>query len=96
MLGDSSATARRAFSGSDNFSNARRDSLFYGVYIFGDYETRRIFGLTQENGRLKEIRQIGTSPQRIVSFGRDGSGELYVVGYEGTIYRIDFEHSHFD
>jgi putative heme-binding domain-containing protein len=65
-------------------------SPFYGVYIFGDYETRRIFGLTQEKGALKQIRQIGTSPQRIVSFGRDEAGELYVVGYEGTIYGIEF------
>src|ERR1051325_5244575 len=64
-------------------------SSFYGIYIFGDYETRRIFGLTQEKGRLKEIRQIGTSPQRIVSFGRDEAGELLMVGYEGMIYSID-------
>lgn len=68
---------------------ARRDSSFYGVYVFGDYETRRIFGLTQQNGQLKEIRQIGVSPQRIVSFGQDNSGELFIVGYEGMIYSID-------
>ena len=68
---------------------ARRDSSFYGVYIFGDYETRRIFGLTQEKGQLKQIRQIGTSPQRIVSFGQDNSGDLFIVGYEGMIYTID-------
>jgi len=74
---------------------AKRESPFYGVYIFGDYETRRIFGLTQDNGKLKQIRQIGTSPQRIVSFGRDEAGELYVVGYEGTIYRIDWAQSQF-
>jgi len=67
---------------------AHRDSSFYGVYIFGDYETRRIFGLTQENGQLKTIRQIGTSPQRIVSFGRDEAGELYIVGYEGTLFKV--------
>src|SRR6266446_5778428 len=72
---------------------ANSKSPFYGVYIFGDYESRRIFALTHENGELKLIRQIGTSPQRIVSFGRDEAGELYIVGYEGTIYRIDFGQS---
>src|SRR5205814_8692196 len=69
---------------------------FYGVYIFGDYESRRIFGLTQDKGLLKDIRQIGTSPQRIVSLGRDEAGELYVVGYEGTIYRIEFGGARFE
>lgn len=64
-------------------------SSFYGVYVFGDYESRRIFALTQTNRVLKTIRQIGAAPQRIVSFGRDAQGELYVVGYEGMIYRMD-------
>jgi glucose/arabinose dehydrogenase len=68
----------------------QRGSSFYGVYIFGDYQSQRIWGLTQENRVLKKIRQIGTAPQRIVSFGRDTQGELYLVGYEGTIYKIDF------
>jgi putative heme-binding domain-containing protein len=72
------------------------NSSFYGVYIFGDYETRRIFGLTHEKGQLKEIRQIGTSPQRIVSFGRDEAGGIYVVGYEGTIFKIDFQAARFE
>jgi putative heme-binding domain-containing protein len=70
---------------------ANPKSPFYGVYIFGDYQSQRIWGLTQENRRLKRILQIGTAPQRIVSFGRDHVGELYLVGYEGMIYKIDFD-----
>jgi putative heme-binding domain-containing protein len=69
---------------------ANRRSSFYGVYICGDYESRRIFGLTQENRVLKMVREIGAAPQRIVSFGCDANGELYLVGYEGMIYRMDF------
>ena len=71
-------------------------SSFYGVYIFGDYESRRIFGLTQQDRVLEKIRQIGAAPQRIVSFGRDAAGELYLVGYEGMIYQIDFERAVFE
>ena len=71
-------------------------STFYGVYVFADYESRRIFGLTRQAGVLKTIREIGKSPQRIVSFGRDDQGQLYVVGYEGTIYRMDFADSRFE
>jgi len=72
------------------------NSSFYGVYIFGDYQSRRLWGLTQENRQLKKIRELGLAPQRIVSFGRDLQGELYLVGYEGTIYRIDFQNAVFE
>jgi len=71
-------------------------STFYGVYIFGDYESRRVFGLTQENRVLKTVRQIASAPQRVVSFGRDQHGELYLVGYEGMIYKIDFDGAIFE
>jgi hypothetical protein len=46
-------------------------SSFYGVYIFGDYESKRIFGLTQTNRHLEKIRQLAVAPQRIASFGQD-------------------------
>ena len=65
-------------------------SPFYGVYVFGDYTSKRIFGLTQRDGRLETVRQIGTSPESIASFGRDRRGNLYLVGYEGMIYQLDF------
>ncbi len=66
-------------------------SSFYGVYIFGDYVSSRLFGLTQENGMLKEVRQLAVAPQHAVSIGRDVNGELFLVGYEGTIYRMDLK-----
>ena len=72
---------------------ADRDSEFYGAYIFGDFQSRRIFALTREGTNLKTVRQIGLAPQRIVSFGRGRAGELYLVGYEGTIYRMELEHA---
>jgi putative heme-binding domain-containing protein len=75
---------------------ANPTSAFYGVYVFGDFQSQRIWGLKLETGKLKQIRQLVVAPQRVVSFGRDLSGELYVVGYEGTIYRIHFEGSAFE
>ena len=71
-------------------------SSFYGKYIFGDYESKRIFALTQQDRTLQEIRQIGVAPQRIVSFGQDDTGEIYVVGYEGLLYKIDFSTGFFE
>ena len=73
-----------------------KQSSFHGVYVCGDYSSKRIFGLTQENGRLKTVRQIGTIPQQLVSFGIDEAGRLYAVGYEGMIYQLDFNEARFD
>jgi glucose/arabinose dehydrogenase len=65
-------------------------SSFYGVYVCGDYTSHAIFGLTQENRALQTVRQIGTSPEGIASFATDERGNVYVVGYEGMVYQIDF------
>lgn len=73
-----------------------KQSSFYGVYLCGDYTSKRIFGLTQENGALKSIRQIGSIPQGLVSFGTDEAGNIYAVGFEGMIYQLDFTESRFD
>jgi glucose/arabinose dehydrogenase len=75
---------------------AEPKSPFYGVYLFADFQSRRIFGLTHANGVLNIARQIGMSPERVVSFGRDEQGVLYVVGYEGTIFKLDLTDADFE
>jgi len=61
-----------------------------GQYICGDFESRRIWALTQTNRLLASIAEIGHAPDRIVSFAEDATGELYLVGYDsGVIYRMD-------
>ena len=73
-----------------------KQSSFYGVYVCGDYASKRLFGVTQENGKLKAARQIGTLPQGLVSFGTDEAGRIYAVGFEGMIYQLDFTETRFD
>lgn len=68
--------------------HGRQNKSFEGVYICGDFESRRIFALTQQNRQLTKMRQIGDSPERISSFGVDSDGELLLVGYDGTIFRM--------
>ncbi len=70
-------------------------SSFYGVYLCGDYTSRRIFGLQQRDRVLQEVRQIGTAPQGIASFGTDARGEIYVVGYEGMVYHLNLADADF-
>ena len=73
-----------------------KQSSFYGVYLCGDYTSKRIFGITQENGTLIKARQIGIAPQGLVSFSEDEAGNIYVVGYEGMISLIDFSKGKFE
>ena len=71
-------------------------STFHGVYLCGDFTSKRIFGITQRDGVLKDVRQIATLPQSLVSFGRDEAGRIYAVGFEGMVYELDFSGSRFD
>ena len=73
-----------------------KQSSFYGAYIFGDYTSKKIFALTKENNTLKTVREIGTLPERLVSFGEDEARNIYAIGYEGTIYRLDFTATRFE
>ncbi len=72
-----------------------RSETFRGVYLFGDYETRRVWGLRQEQGRVTEIYDVGHCPDHIASFGTDNAGEIYVIGYEGQIYHLDLSEARF-
>jgi putative heme-binding domain-containing protein len=64
-------------------------SPFYGAYLCGDYTSRRIWAITQKDRALESVRQVAAAPERITSFARDEQGQLYVVGYEGMIFRLD-------
>ena len=73
-----------------------KSSSFYGVYVFGDHQSKRIWGLTQDHGSLEAIRHLATAPQAITAFADDEEGGLYVVGYQGMIYQLDFAGTTFD
>ena len=74
-----------------------QDSSFDGVYICADYQSKRLWGVRHNERKLQLIREIGSCPDRIVSFGRDRSGGLYAVGYDkGIVYRIDFSEAAFE
>ncbi|NRB45525.1 MAG: PQQ-dependent sugar dehydrogenase, partial [Verrucomicrobiales bacterium] len=77
-------------------SKTNEKSSFEGVYICADYQSKKIWGLTQSNRKLESIREIGQCPDRIVAFGRDRSYNLYAIGYDkGTIYKLDFSEATF-
>ena len=64
-----------------------------GAYVFGDWETRRLWAARFDGDRTKEMPEIARPSVRIVAFGEDREGELYFLDYDGgalhTIERND-------
>jgi putative heme-binding domain-containing protein len=60
-----------------------------GKYIFGDWETRRIWAADCRDGKVSGYRDIAEPTVRIVAFGEDDAGEHYLVDYDvGTIHTL--------
>jgi uncharacterized repeat protein (TIGR03806 family) len=58
-----------------------------GQYIFGDWETRRIWGGRWNGTELAEQRDLVEPTVRVVDFAEDHRGELYVLDYDdGTLH----------
>jgi glucose/arabinose dehydrogenase len=63
---------------------------FYGWYVFGDFESRRIWAVKQEDRVLVDVVELGRAPSRIVSFAEQPTGELLLVGFDdGVIRQLD-------
>jgi uncharacterized protein (TIGR03437 family) len=60
-----------------------RSTFPSGSYLFGDFCTGEIF-IYKDNS----VSPLLDTDQLLVSFGEDESGELYVVGLGGSIFRI--------
>jgi putative heme-binding domain-containing protein len=61
-----------------------------GAYVFGDWETRRLWAARFEGDRTKEMPEIARPSVRIVAFGEDKEGEIYFLDYDGgTMHTIE-------
>jgi putative heme-binding domain-containing protein len=53
-----------------------------GAYIFGDWETRRIWAARFDGDRLKEMPELTKPNVRTTAFGEDNDGEIFYVDYD--------------
>jgi glucose/arabinose dehydrogenase len=61
-----------------------------GHYFFADYCSGWIRSFKYDQGMVSERRQWSVgSVGRVLSFGEDAAGELYVCSANGTVYRIE-------
>lgn len=59
-----------------------------GRYIYADYGSRKVWKLLLSGGVVSDNSIIGVAPTGIPSFGVDQNNELYIVGGNGTIYKL--------
>ncbi len=58
-----------------------------GVYVFSDYGSGRIWGLTQSGVTWTRTELLDT-PYNISSFGQDAAGELYIAHLGRAVYKL--------
>jgi putative heme-binding domain-containing protein len=61
-----------------------------GAYIFGDWETRRLWAARFQGDQTISMPEITRPSVRIVAFGEDADGELYFLDHEaGTLHTLE-------
>jgi putative heme-binding domain-containing protein len=65
-------------------------SWLRGHYVYGDFETGRLWALHHENGRPSAPRDLADTPLKIIGFAPAPDGELLMLDYrpEGGLYRL--------
>jgi glucose/arabinose dehydrogenase len=58
-----------------------------GMYLFGDFCSGYIWGLTHTADGVK-VRLLWDTAALITAFGVDAAGELYLADYQGILYRL--------
>jgi glucose/arabinose dehydrogenase len=66
----------------------------YGLYIFSDFCTGKIWALDPLKNIVQEITEplLGSEKHMISSFSQDINNEIYIVEFSGKIYKIEPHH----
>ncbi|HEV3024669.1 MAG TPA: PQQ-dependent sugar dehydrogenase [Pirellulales bacterium] len=61
-----------------------------GAYVYGDYDTGRVWALRYDGRQVTWQQELVDTPLRIVDFGEDRQGEIYLLDFMGgTIYELE-------
>jgi hypothetical protein len=69
------------------YRGARLPSLF-GAYVYGDFCSGKIWALRHDGERVAEHLRLLDSSLNISAFGEDQAGELFILSFDGRIYRL--------
>jgi uncharacterized repeat protein (TIGR03806 family) len=60
-----------------------------GAYIYGDFDTGRIWALRYDGKKVTFHKELTTTTRRVVSWGEDNAGELYFLDFMGgQVHRL--------
>lgn len=77
----------RSITGGHIWQSDRIPSL-KGAYLYGDWMTGKVWGLRFEGNRVTWHQELVDTSQRIICFMLDPSGEVFIVGYDGSIHQL--------
>jgi hypothetical protein len=60
----------------------------YGAYVYGDFCSGRIWALKHDGDSVVDLLDIVDTTLTISSFAQDLAGELYILSFDGKIYRF--------
>ena len=60
-----------------------------GVYIYGDYCSGTVWGTFQDPNGVWQVQIMFQTVENISSFGEDAKGEIYLIGYGGTLFKLE-------
>ncbi|MDP6556228.1 MAG: PQQ-dependent sugar dehydrogenase [Pirellulaceae bacterium] len=69
------------------YRGERLNELF-GAYIYGDYQSGIIWAARLEGDQITWREELARTALQLVGFGEDTAGELYLLDYQGQIYRL--------
>ena len=70
------------------YRGERLDAL-RGAYVYADYVSGTVWALRRKRGEEVTSEVLVHQPQNIASFGEDAQGELYLLAFDGKIYRLE-------
>ncbi|MGE0610423.1 MAG: PQQ-dependent sugar dehydrogenase, partial [Pirellulales bacterium] len=83
-----SHTAFRSITGGHVYHGQRQPEL-EGAYIYGDYDTGKVWGLRYQSGQATWSQELVDTQFRIIDFGQDESGEVYLLDFiGGRLHRL--------
>ena len=70
------------------YRGSRLPSL-YGAYLYGDFCSGKVWELRYDGTNVTKHFELLNSGVSISSFGEDQNGEIYILSFDGKIYRLE-------
>ncbi len=59
-----------------------------GTYIYGDYQSGILWGAKLEQNKITWRGELARTSLQLVGFGEDAAGELFLLDYQGQVFRL--------